>query len=780
MKSPLHILHLEDEPNDARLIQTQLANSGLDCTITVVANRTEFLAMLEHGWVDLVLSDYAVPGFDGMMALKVVRERWPMLPFVLVSGTLGEEVAVESLKNGATDYVLKDGLSRLAPVVVRAMAEQERELERRRAEVELRWKTALLEAQVNASIDGILVVDEHGRKLVQNERMAELWHLPPHITENADDEAELAFILDQVREPAAFLARVRHLYAHPDEISRDEIERKDGTVLDRYSAPVQGKQGKSYGRIWVFRDITTLKQTEAQLRKLSQAVEQSPAMVVITDLQGSIEYVNPRFSLVTGYAFAEVAGQNPRLLKSGKLEPGFYRELWGAIQSGRNWQGEFHNRKKSGELYWERATISPMSNQRGEMTHFLAIKEDITEYKRLEEQFRQAQKMEAVGRLAAGVAHDFNNLLTVILGYSDILLGETGVVNGMRDSLVEVKNAGERAAGLTRQLLAFSRQQLLEPREVDLNETVSACARMLQRLVGEDILLELHQDPDLPHVLVDPGQLEQAIMNLVVNARDAIPQFGKITISTAQATLTEADGQAHPGAHSGSQPGRQVVLTVADNGCGMDEATLARIYEPFFSTKEPGKGTGLGLAMVFGFIQQSGGLIGVTSAPGHGTTFKIQLPALLVGGEAGGGDAGVEALPDGTETILLVEDEAAVRQLGRRLLEARGYTVLEAARGDEALRLAESHAGVIDLLLTDVVMPGMGGSQLAEAMRALRPDIKQLLVSGYSGDALHRHGGVGAGMNLLAKPFTAASLATRVREVLDSPDSAAANWPSPH
>lgn len=780
MKSPLHILHLEDEPNDARLIQTQLADSGLECTITVVDNRTEFLARLEHGWVDLVLSDYAVPGFDGMAALKVVRERWPMLPFVLVSGTFGEEVAVESLKNGATDYVLKDGLARLAPVVLRAMAEQERELERRRAEVELRWKTALLEAQVNASIDGILVVDEHARKLVQNERMAELWHLPPHIMENADDEAELAFILEQVREPAAFLARVRHLYAHPNEISRDEIERKDGTVLDRYSAPVQGKHGKPYGRIWVFRDITPLKQTEAQLRKLSQAVEQSPAMVVITDLQGSIEYVNPKFSHVTGYAFAEVAGQNPRLLKSGKLEPGFYRELWSALNRGEDWQGEFHNRKKNGELYWERATISPIRSERGVVTHFLAIKEDITEYKRLEEQFRQAQKMEAVGRLAAGVAHDFNNLLTVILGYSDILLGEAGVANGLRDSLVEVKNAGERAAGLTRQLLAFSRQQLLEPREVDLNETVSASARMLQRLVGEDIILELQQDPDLPHVLVDPGQLEQAIMNLVVNARDAIPQFGKITVTTSQASLPEADGQAPPGAHPGTQPGRQVVLTVADTGCGMDEATLGRIYEPFFSTKEPGKGTGLGLAMVFGFIQQSGGFIGVTSAPGQGTTFKIQLPALLEAGSAGVNGAGAEPLPAGTETILLVEDEAGVRQLGRRLLEARGYTVLEAARGDEALRLAETHAGGIDLLLTDVVMPGMGGGQLVAAMRTLRPEVKILLVSGYSGDALHRHGGVSAGMNLLAKPFTASSLALRVREVLDNPDSAAANWPSPH
>jgi len=768
MKSPLHILHLEDDPNDARLIQAFLADSGLDCTITRVETRADFVAMLEHGWVDLILSDFAVPGFDGMMALKLVRERWPLLPFVLVSGTLGEEVAVESLKKGATDYVLKDRLTRLAAVVTRAMAELEREFERRRAEVELRWKTALLEAQVNASIDGILVVDEHGRKLVQNERMTELWHLPPHIVADADDAAELAFILNQVRDPEEFLARVKHLYAHPEQISRDEIERKDGTVLDRYTAPVQGKQGKQYGRIWVFRDITQLKQTEAQLRKLSQAVEQSPAMVVITDVQGGIEYVNPKFSQVTGYTFAEVAGQNPRVLKSGNLEPGFYQELWATITSGRTWQGEFHNRKKNGNLFWERATISPITNSRGGITHFLAIKEDITEHKHLEAQFRQAQKMEAVGRLAAGVAHDFNNLLTVILGYSDLVLGDLAPGDRLRDSLEEVKKAGERAAGLTRQLLAFSRQQLLEPRELELNTVVTDCARMLQRLVGEDITLKVELDADLPHIRVDPGQLEQAIINLVVNARDAIPQFGKITITTTQAALTEADCRLQAGA----RPGPHVMLTVADTGSGMDEATLGRIYEPFFTTKDPGKGTGLGLAMVFGFIQQSGGHITAASAPGQGTTFKIHLPALARGSPVAAGGTPAEPLPGGTETILLVEDEAAVRQLSRHLLEARGYTILEAARGDVALRLAETHAGGIDLLITDVVMPGMGGGQLAEAMRTRRPDIKILLVSGYSGDALHRHGGVNPGISLLPKPFTVSALALKVREVLDGGNGA--------
>jgi len=768
MKSPLHILHLEDDANDARLIQAQLENGGLNCAITRVETREDFVGRLERGGVDLILSDYAVPGFDGLSALNLVRSRWPMLPIVLVSGTLGEELAVESLKSGATDYVLKDRLTRLVPVVQRALADREREAARQRSDQELRWKTALLEAQLNSTNDGILVVDEHGRKVLQNERLAELWHLPATIANGADDAAQIAFILAQVCLPEAFAARVRHLYDHPDETSRDEIELKDGTVLERYSAPVRDKQGRRYGRIWVFHDITALKQTEVQLRKLSQAVEQSPAMVVITDLQGRIEYVNPKFTQVTGYAIAEVTGQNPRLLKSGTLEPARYQELWAAITSGRTWLGEFHNRKKNGELYWERAAISPIMNQRGETTHFLAVKEDVTEHKQLEAQFRQAQKMEAIGRLAAGVAHDFNNLLTVILGYSDLLLGEPEALNGQVDSVREIKKAGERAAGLTRQLLAFSRQQILEPRELDLNEIVVDCSRMLQRLVGEDITLNVLQDAGLPPIKVDPGQLEQALINLVVNSRDAIPGFGKITVTTSRATISEADGRLP----SAAPPGHYVELAVTDTGCGMDEATLARIFEPFFTTKEPGKGTGLGLAMVFGFIQQSGGHITVTSTPGQGTRFKILLPALPCETAETAAANLLEPVPNGTETILLVEDERGVRQLSRCLLEARGYTVLEAARGDEALRLAEGYAGSIDLLLSDVVMPGMGGGQLAGAILALRPNLKILLVSGYSGDALNRHGGVTPGMTLLLKPFTVSALAVKVREALDGKSGA--------
>jgi len=764
MKRPLRILHLEDDPYDAALIQSTLQDGGVTCTITQVLTRTEFLAVLELGETDLVISDFALPQFDGLSALKLMRTKWPMLPFILVSGTLGEELAIESLQSGATDYVLKDRLSRLAPAVIRAMADLEHQRVRRQSEEELRWKTALLEAQLNATIDGILVVNAQGRKILQNERMNELWKVPPEVADDPNDQAELDFVMAQVSQPEAFLAKVKHLYSRPNEISRDEIERKDGSVLDRYSSPVLDKQGNYYGRIWAFRDITDHKQAELQLRKLSQAVEQSPAIVVITDLMGTIEYVNPKFTQVTGYSAAEAVGQNTRILKSGTFSHAQYQNLWQTIIGGGEWRGEFHNKKKNGELYWERASISAITNEQGGITHFLAVKEDITEHKQLEAQFRQAQKMDAVGRLSAGVAHDFNNLLTVILGYSSLMLADASQGDSVRASVLEIQKAGERAARLTRQLLAFSRQQLLQPMELNLNEVVTDCAKMLQRLVGEDISMEVVLDPRVKQVRVDPGQLEQVLMNLVVNARDAIPHFGSITIATADVTLDESYCRLHPEAH----PGCHVTLSVTDTGCGMDETTQAHIFEPFFTTKGPGKGTGLGLSMVFGFIQQSGGHISVTSRREAGSTFVIYLPALEVDESALEAWEPAEKLPAGTETVLLVEDEAGVRMLSRQILLTLGYTVLEAAQGDEAIQLVKNQKQAIDLLITDMVMPGMGGCQLAEEICTLRPGIKVLLVSGYTGDALSRHGGVPPGTHFLQKPFSMAVLAVQVREILDA------------
>jgi signal transduction histidine kinase len=394
----------------------------------------------------------------------------------------------------------------------------------------------------------------------------------------------------------------------------------------------------------------------------------------------------------------------------------------------------------------------------------IARKRSEAELHKTEEQLRQAQKLEAIGSLAGGVAHDFNNLLTIINGYSEIIGSQLPADSPVRDLVREIGQAGERAASLTRQLLAFSRKQVLEPKVFNLNAIVTDTAKMLRRLIGEDIELNTTLEPGLRRVRADPGQLEQVLINLAVNARDAMPQGGKLTIETANAELHET----YTHAYADLPPGPYVMMAVSDTGCGMDEATKARIFEPFFTTKGPGKGTGLGLATVYGIVKQSEGHVAVYSEPGRGTTFKIYLPVAEERVPSGKSHPGLQPARPGTETILLAEDEPALQALARHVLQSHGYTVLEAGQGDKALRIAQDYKGTIHLLVTDVVMPAMSGRQLAERLAANRPGVKVLYLSGYTDDAVVRHGVLQAETAFLQKPFTPGALAQKVREVLDS------------
>jgi nitrogen-specific signal transduction histidine kinase/CheY-like chemotaxis protein len=392
---------------------------------------------------------------------------------------------------------------------------------------------------------------------------------------------------------------------------------------------------------------------------------------------------------------------------------------------------------------------------------------DVTERKRLEEQYRQAQKLEAVGRLAGGVAHDFNNLLTVSNGYADLLPAHVRGDDEAREAVEEIRRAGERASSLTRQLLTFSRNQVLQPRLLDLNAIIAVTGKMLRRLLGEDIALAVTLDPALGRVRADPGHLEQVLLNLCVNARDAMPRGGKLTIETRNVELDDAFARAHLEV----RPGPYVLLAVSDTGVGMTAEVKAHIFEPFFTTKGLGKGTGLGLATVYGILQQSGGAIGVYSEAGRGTTFKVYLPRADGSGPEEGDRPEAAATPRGNETVLVAEDEGPVRVLVGEVLRAYGYGVLEANDGAEAIRVAEGNAGPIDLLVTDVVMPGMSGRALAQHL-ALRPSLKVLYVSGYTDDAVVRHGVLEAETAFLQKPFRPDDLARKVRAVLDAPRTA--------
>ena len=386
---------------------------------------------------------------------------------------------------------------------------------------------------------------------------------------------------------------------------------------------------------------------------------------------------------------------------------------------------------------------------------------------RLEEQLRQSQKMEAIGQLAGGVAHDFNNLLTIVSGYSQLLLGQNDLNAATRDKIHEIGQAGERAASLTRQLLAFGRKQVLEPEVLDLNALVAGTEKMLRHTIGEDIHLGTALDPALARVTADPGQIEQIILNLAVNARDAMPQGGKLTIETANVELDESYTRAHPTI----SPGSYVMLAVSDTGCGMTPEVMNRVFEPFFTTKGPGKGTGLGLATVYGIVQQSGGHIGLYSEPDHGTSFKVYLPRTEAEASLRRSRQDTRGLPMGSETVLLVEDDESVRALSRSVLAMSGYTVLEANGAAAALRICEQHTGSIQIVVTDVVMPETGGRILVERLGAMRPAIRALYVSGYTDDTVLRHGVLEEGTAFLQKPFTPAALANKVREVLDQPSA---------
>ena len=508
----------------------------------------------------------------------------------------------------------------------------------------------------------------------------------------------------------------------------------------------------------------TRKQAEAELNRLMTAIEQTPESVVITDTEGRILYVNPVFERVTGYSRAEVIGQNPRLLKSNRQDSAFYRQLWGKISAGEVWRGRFINKKKDGTLFTEDAVIAPVRDEKGAVTNHIAIKRDISHELELEVQYRQTQKIDSIGRLAGGVAHDFNNILAVICGHTDLALAQLSPDAPLRSNLECIQESADHAANLTRQLLAFGRGQVIEPRRINLNELIVNLNKMLRRLIGEDIKLVTQTAPDLGQIKADPGQIEQVLLNLVVNARDAMPDGGTLTIRTDNVTLDEDYARSHL-----ISPGDYVMVSVSDTGVGMTDEVKQHIFEPFFTTKEQGKGTGLGLATCFGIIQQSNGHIHSDSQVNKGTQFKIYLPRVQGVEELVSSREVPVSLPQGTETILLAEDEPSLRQLMARVLRTQGYTVLEATDGHEALTLAQANGAKIQLLLTDAIMPGLSGKTLAEWLGQVNPAIRVLFISGYINNNAVRDAMSRPGTFFLQKPFNPLDLTKRVREAIEAP-----------
>ncbi len=761
-QSVIRILHLEDDDNDAELVAAALASDGIRSDIVRVGNELDFRAQLKHGAFDLIIADYALPAFDGLAALRIARREVPHVPFIVVSGTLGEELAIETLKTGATDYVLKDRLFRLGPALRRALREAAKEREREKAEIALEDNQKRLDFALRASRMGVWSWEVDQNVFRGDERMTELLGADP-IRPPSDIQGFLSHVHQEDRDRVE--STIDAAREHQKEL---HIEYRVATgdtavrhVATRGQFSVDGAtRNRLIGVSW---DVTEMRREEQQQRLLSTVLESAINAVLITDAEGRINWINSAFTELTGYTMSEVVGKNPRIFKSGKHDSDFYRRMWETLQRGVPWQGQIVNRRKDGSLYTEETVICPVRGAYGETTSFVCMKRDISLEVDLTRQLQQSQRLEAVGRLAGGIAHDFNNILTVISGNADLALADLPLDEPVTEAFREIADAARRAVSLTRQLLAFSRKQILQPRVIDLNELVSGTEKMLRRMIGEDIKLRTRLRPGLASVMADPGQIEQIVMNLAVNARDAMPRGGELFFETENIEIHET--------HSGiggvrMRSGRYVKLTVADTGEGMDEETLTRIFEPFFTTKEKGKGTGLGLSTVYGIVKQSGGYIWARSAPVAGTSFEILFPQVESVPVPREKDAS-SAAKRGGETVLVVEDEEVVLKLARSILERSGYKVITAGNGADALRIVENHPEPLHLLLTDVVMPGMSGRVLADGAKSLRHDLRVLFTSGYTDDAIVHHGVLDAGTHLLEKPYSRRSLLAAVRKALD-------------
>ena len=533
--------------------------------------------------------------------------------------------------------------------------------------------------------------------------------------------------------------------------------------------PIKSLRGTVEQTIVMLQDVSQLE----VLRRSQQALSASEALyrnlfssmtdgVVVTDQERRIIDVNPAFTHLFGYAPDEVRGQRTLMLYAERAEFDSFGAALESVQGEDTVIRTLRLRRKAGDEFLGEVAAFHLNDRGGQLKGYVGLVRDVSERSRLEERLRQSQKMEAVGRLAGGIAHDFNNLLTVILGHSSLILSGHRDSDTLHRSVEQIAKAGERASSLTRQLLAFSRKQVLKPTILDLNAIVGDMEAMLKRLIGEDIRLQSNTQPDLGRVRADRGQIEQVIMNLAVNARDAMPSGGELSIETANVELDEDYALGRPGA----RPGNYVLLAVADTGIGMDAETKAHLFEPFFTTKGPGKGTGLGLATVYGIVKQSSGYVWAYSEPGRGATFKIYLPRVWDDLHAPESRAEPAAASACAGTVLVVEDEEPVRKLVCSVLNAAGYTVLEAPDPMSAIRIAEDYKGPIHLLLTDLIMPGKSGREVGEKVSSMRTDIKILYMSGYSDEAIVRHGVLQPGIALLQKPFTPDVLKRKVAEVM--------------
>lgn len=881
---PLNILIVEDSAADAKLALNELRAAGFELTWKRIETESEFLAEIKQ-LPDIIISDYSMPQFSGLRAAELLRESGLGIPFILISGKVGEEVVIEALKAGASDYVLKWNLKRLGQVIQRALREAEERKLKHQVDQLLNLRTRALQATAN----GVVITDRAGVIQWVNPSFTKLTGYSPEeaigctpriLKSGAHDAAfyknlwgtivegkswegiltnrrkdghlfQSAHTITPVRNAAG---ETTHIVGIMNDITKRvqaEKERVEAlnlieTILavspvgilgylatgpcvsvNEAAAVIVGGTKESLGaqnfreieswktsglltaaekalqtrtpveieahfvttfgkEMWVnfrftafflegqlhllavFADISQRKlasiQIERRERQFSSLIENSSDMITVVDSEGVVLFESPSEENILGYRVEELIGRSA----FDFIHPGDAAKTIEALQKAlsdssksfseehqfRHRDGSWHVMQSIGRsILWDGVTPAVVVNSR-----------DITEIRKLEEQFRQAQKMEAVGQLAGGVAHDFNNILMTINGYSDLALHTEGMPPEAAEMLKEVYAAGERAAKLTRQLLAFSRKQVAHVERMDLNGVLTDVLEMLRRMVGERVKINVNPQQGLPGILADSGMIEQVLMNLAVNARDAMPNGGTLLISTEAVVLTEEDASKSVMGRAGEF----VCLAVKDSGTGIAPEILPKIFEPFFTTKAEGKGTGLGLSTVFGIVKQHRGWLAVETEVGRGTTFKIYFPVESRAAQSAAGATPVAEIVGGKETVLVVEDDGVVRDLAVLILGKLGYRALQAATGDEALEVWERHGDRIDLLLTDMVMPGsLTGRELAEQLQGIKPSLKVIFSSGYSAAFAGQIFDIRQGAPFLQKPYPPRKLAAIVRKCLD-------------
>ena len=759
--APLRILILEDVPMDAELVEYELRRAHIPFDARCVDTRDGFERELDAFRPDLILSDYTLPQFDGMSALSLARERAPTTPFLIVTGSVNEETAVGCMKAGATDYLLKSNLARIGPAIEAALARVQSRTEKSRAEEALRRSEANLRAIFNTSLQAFVLVDRDGTIQALNPTARD-WAMRILGRQASEGERIHDFIPEGAASfQAALGGEARSLERRLR--GTDGVERWYETT----HAPVVDEHGTVIGVCLNARDVSERKQAEQALReseaRYRDLFDNASDLVCTTTLDGTFLYVNRAWHEAMGLSDEQLAGRRfPDLVHPDSRDR--YLDVVARAEAGEPiGQVDLILVSAAGMPLTLEGNISCTTD--GASARVRGIYRDVTERKRVEEQLRRAERMQAAGRLAGGVAHEVNNMMTGVIGFSEFLLRSLEPMDPRRSEVDEIIKAGTRAADVTRQLLAFTRQQFLRPEVLSVNGVVQDLEKMLRRVLGEDHVMRLELAAGAGEIRADRGQLEQVLVNLMLNARDAMAGRGRVTITTRATVLDDRYGAQHDGV--GIPRGEFVLLAISDTGVGMDRETQARIFEPFFTTKPIGQGTGLGLSTVYGIVKQSEGFVWVYSEPGLGTTFKIYLPRVGAGGaiplraETGLAPRG------GSETILIVEDEELVRSLASRSLREYGYTVMEARHGTDALRQLEFRSDV-DLVISDVVMPEMGGRELGRRLASLRPSLPVLYTSGYTGEDVIQRGLLEPGAPFQQKPFAPEELARTVREMLDA------------